>query len=230
MVMRPERSDMARKSKFRKGTGSTTTGKVRGVKVDQTNWRRKLQTNRIKFDDPQKDIYLEDFRKHGLKGRAAETAGVTIKAVIEHRDNDPDFDEACNEAFEVYKDSISSEVRRRGKEGWLEPIFHKGERAIEPILDAKTGEPMVNEDGARLYRYTAVRKFSDRLLELEAKRADPTYREKNVIDIEGTGGGVIVVPAGMTPEQHVAECERANEEARKKRSAEEAERAKATKE
>ncbi len=234
-----EISDMARKKApakkrppvtkgvSRKGTQPSSTGKVRNVKADQTTWRTKLQASRIKFDDAQKQRYLACLREQGLKGRAAQAAGVSQQTVNTHRENDPDFDEAVEAALEEYNDLVSGEVGRRGKDGWLEPVFQKGMQALVAVVDPKTGEVLYDKDsGKPRMRLSYIRKFSDRLLELEAKRVNTGYRDKQTIDLNNTGGGVLVAPAGMSPEEAVAEGERANEEARKRRAAEEAELAK----
>lgn len=197
-----------------KGKNATTTGKVRGVKADQINWRTKLQDGRIKFDDEQKAIYLVEMRAHGLKGRSAEAAGVTNTCVQKHRKNDPEFDEGVDEAIEFYRGYIAAEVRRRGAEGWEEPMFFKGVRMIEPVMDEK-GVPVMDDKGKPVFKFATITRFSDRLLELEAKRIDPTYRDKTTIDLQGTGGGVLLAPAGMTPEEAVARNEELNAAGRK---------------
>lgn len=181
--------------------GPSSTGQVIDVRADQTGWRQKLQQSRIKFDDDQKDIYIEALEQHGLKGRAAETAGVCRQTVGDHLENDEGFKLRYGAALEKYRDTIAEEVKRRGQAGWDEPIFHKGVRALEPVLNPD-GTTML-EDGQPIYRYASIRKFSDRLLELEAKRVDPAYRDKQTIDLNQTGGGVLVAPADMTPQEWI---------------------------
>lgn len=192
----------------------SSTGKVRDVRADQTNWRRRLANSRIKFDDDQKELYLAEMRLHGLKGRSAEVTGVSRQCVQDHRENDPDFDEAVGEAIETYRDYIAANVRERATVGDLKPIFFKGARVIEPILD-ENGVQQEDAEGKPRWRYAEVYERSDRMLELEAKRVDPTYREKTTIDLQGTGGGVLLAPAGVTPEEEVANNEKLNAEARR---------------
>ncbi|MEE8372946.1 MAG: hypothetical protein V3R87_04490 [Dehalococcoidia bacterium] len=179
----------------RRGTQPSSTGK-KNPEADQTNWRKKLQQSRLKFDDEQKYIYLEHLAAHGLKGRAAGVSGVCSYTVNKHIKNDPDFEEAVNEAIETYNDTVGDEVRRRGVEGFLKPIFYKGARVIEPILD-EDGVQLTTEDGQPRYRYCDVMEHSDRMLELEAKRTNPAYRDKQTIDLNATGG-VLVVPEPTT--------------------------------
>ena len=179
----------------------STTGRVKNAVANQSNWRRKLQTSRLKFDDPAKQVYLQHYRETGLKEHSALQAGVSYKTVQNHRENDPDFAEAEAEAFTAYSASIAGEVRRRGRDGWDEAVFNKGVRVIEPILN-EDGSQATNEDGAPLFRYSNVRKFDSGLLILEAKRVIPEYREKQTIDLT-TNPGVLVAPADMSPEDWV---------------------------
>lgn len=202
-------------AKSTKKPGATTTGRVINVKADMANWRRKIQKSRIKFDDDQKEIYLVELRKTGRKCAAAIAAGVSGNCVAEHRKNDPDFAEASAEAVDDYRKSIAAEVHRRGALGWETPVYQKGERVLEPMLN-EDGSPMLNEDGQPRFVKAVERRFSDSLLILEAKRADPSYREKQTLDLNATGGGVLLAPAGITPEDFAKECEEANAEADKK--------------
>lgn len=217
----------------------TTVGKRR-PRVDQTNWRQRLMERRIKFDDDQKRIFLREYAATGLKARSAEKATVSLLTINNHIDNDPDFAEAVDEALQTYRDSVVQEVNRRGKVGVLKPVYNKDGRVYEPVYDERTGQmqrravtvevkdpktgEIRQEERDELVMVPAfVREFSDRLLELEAKRVEPTYRDKSTIDLNTGGGGVLVAPAGMTPEQWIANAERHNAEADKRHAAEEAE-------
>lgn len=192
----------------------SSTGKVVGVKADQTSWRVKLQTARIKFDDDQKAVYLDELAAHGLKGRAAKASGVTRQTVANHMKNDLEFMEQQEEAMQEYRDMISAEIRRRGHDGYLEAIYQKGSRVLEPVLD-EDGHVMMkhNKDGVPMPMYTpaSVRKFSDPLITLEARRVEPAYREKQTVDLNHKGG-VLVAPADMPPADWVAQEEAKNEE------------------
>ena len=193
----------------------SSTGRRR-PRADQTTWREKLQQSRIKFDDDQKLIFLEHLSETGLKGSAARIAGVSLACVKNHLDNDPEFADEYDHALEDYADKIADEVKRRGQVGWEEPVFFKGQRVTEPVLN-KDGTEALNEEGKPILRYVTVTKFSDRLLELEAKKSNPAYREKQTIDLNASGGGVLVAPAGKTPEEEIELAERLNAEATAKR-------------
>lgn len=203
-------------------THPSSTGKVVGVIADQTNWRIKMQTSRLKFDDPQKQVYLAELRLTGRKGRAAQAAGVCGNTVDKHRDSDPDFAEAAAEAVETYNDHIAQHVHDAGTIGDLKPVFYKGKRMTEPILD-ENGVHLKDPKGELRWRFVEVWEKNYRMLEIEAKRGDPTYRDKTSIDLNTTGGGVILAPAGTTPEEAIArnaELNAASDEVHQRRVAE----------
>lgn len=105
-------------------------------------------------------------------------------------------------AKQEYRDVIAKEVYRRAVEGVQEPVIggvFKDEVVIE------------------------VTKYSDRLLELEAKRVDPSYRERQQVDMN-VSGGVMILNAQPTSEEEwgnqygvpVTEKEEAQKEEEKK--------------
>jgi hypothetical protein len=73
-------------------------------------------------------------------------------------------------------DAIRDEVRRRAIEGWDESVYQRGQ--------------LVGH----------VRKFSDALLMMEAKRRDPSYRENPHVEVTGGDGGPVeLTAAGYEP-------------------------------
>lgn len=170
-------------------SNTTTTGKVQNVNADQTNWRLQLQASRIKFDDDQKKVYLDQLAKHGLKGRAAKEAGVSMQSVRNHAENDPDFAEARDLAVEAYRDKFVDHATTLAFEGEVHRQYDK--------------------DGNLL---SEKRVFPVRLIELELKRVEPAYRDKQTIDLTTQGGGVLVAPAEMTPQEWIEQQRQANEE------------------
>lgn len=94
----------------------------------------------------------------------------------------PDFKEEFEIARELYADSIRAELHRRAVKGVTQ--LHS-----------------VSKDGIEHFHTV----YSDALLALEAKRVDPSYREKSEIDIkDDRKRGVLVVPADMSPEEFKA--------------------------
>lgn len=85
------------------------------------------------------------------------------------------------EALELYREKISMVVHSRATNGWLEPVFYKGTLAGH------------------------IRKFSDRLLELQAKRHVPEYRERGALDVNVSGGVLVVNSSDINKEKWLEE-------------------------
>jgi AcrR family transcriptional regulator len=91
---------------------------------------------------------------------AAAAVGVNRRTMYRLKDKDDEFAAAWDDAWEAGADVVSDEIRRRAIEGVEEPLVSGGK-----IVGS-------------------VRRFSDRLLELEAKRRRPgEYRES--VKVEG---------------------------------------------
>lgn len=85
----------------------------------------------------------------------------------------PGFKALKEEAQDLYRDKVSRAVHNRAIVGWLEPQFHKGQFC------------------------GYIRKFSDRMLELQAKRYVPEYRDKSAVDVNVKGGVLVVNPSDI---------------------------------
>lgn len=79
---------------------------------------------------------IEAFRATGLVSSACEAVGVPRKAHYDWLKEYPDYRAAYEEAREPVVDLILDEVVRRGIEGWDEPVFSAGKRAIDIGYDA----------------------------------------------------------------------------------------------
>lgn len=170
-----------------------------------------------KFTEKAREIYLSELMATGRKHHSARVAGVCNMTVLSHIADDEEFAQQVNAALEIYQEDVRREVRRRGIEGWLEPVFNKdasqgftvaldenGEPVMEEIQEALKGPDGLPTGEFKITRRPKlvpafVRKYSDRMLELEAKRVDPTYRDKSQVDLNVTGG-LLVVP-GTAPSQ-----------------------------
>ena len=126
-----------------------------------------------KFDARARKRYLRELAATGRRAHAAKAAGVCCQTVKDYRDQHEEFEAEVDEAMNQYRDDVAAEVHRRGLLGVRREIYYKGE---------VVGHELV---------------FSDRMLELEAKRHIPEYRDKQQVDMN-VGGGVMVVP-GMNP-------------------------------
>lgn len=164
----------------------STTGKVRGVKADQTTWRRKLQQSKIKFDDDQKAIYLAELAKNAIKSAAAKAAGVCIQTVGDHRANDDEFAQRESDAIDAYREKLLNHHQNLLFEGEITKKYDKDGNEIE-------------------VKHT----YPIRLIELELKRHEPSYRDKQQIELSQTGG-VLVAPDDMDPEEWIKKLEAEN--------------------
>jgi len=123
----------------------------------------------IKLDARRQALVCKLYAESGRLCHSANAAGMTAAAVITARKRWPEFDEALKEAYSKFQDSIEQEAHARAVEGWQEPVFYQG---------AVVG---------------TVLKKSDRILELMLKRHIPMYRDHQHVDMNVTGG-VLVVP------------------------------------
>lgn len=199
-------------------------------RLDMSEWRTMMVMDNDRFTDGKKAIFLEALAFHGQVNKAALSAGIGTTTAYAHRKADEDFSRAWAWAIDHYRESVADEVRRRGRDGWLEPVYSNGVRAQEHVRDsagryayqhpetlqieyfATELEAQEKGYGVRVTAPAVVRKFSDRMLELEAKRAEPGYREKSQVDLGGAIGGVLVAPPSTTPDQWVRDQQRSNEE------------------
>lgn len=178
------------------GSRPSSTGKGRGV--NHKSWRRQLQASRIKFDDEAKRIYLTQLAEHGRKGDAGRAAGVSLSTVHQHRKNDPEFAEAEAQADNAYRDQIAAVVYDRGVNGWWEPLYSRGVRVLDVVTD-ENGIARRDAQGEIMYKPAMVWKFSERFVEIEAKRVEPAYRERGGVEINGGDGPTQIVVNFVDP-------------------------------
>lgn len=131
-----------------------------------------------RFDLDKMRRFCEEYSKHNLLTKASKAAGVSPGTVRDYLKTNPMFEEMVNEAKMIYRDKIVETVYERAVTGLEEPII--GGMARDQVVAYK-------------------RVYSDRLLELEAKRVEHGYRDKGGVEIN-TGGGVLVVQAGNMDE------------------------------
>lgn len=157
--------------------------------ADQSNWRKRLQDKRIKFDDPAKARYLAELERTGIKGAAAMAAGVTNETVLKHiKDIDPDFAVAAEEAIASYRSRIELKITQEAVDGVL---VTKSRRIQSP-----DGTEDIEEEVHREV------KFETPLRAMILKKVNPEYRENSTLNVNaGSGGGVLVVPVVSSLEQ-----------------------------
>jgi hypothetical protein len=134
-----------------------------------------------------KAAFVSALKAHGVITIAADAVGIPRATINNWRTKDPEFAEACEDAYQQAVDVAEMELRRRGVEGWEEPILYRG----EPIWqrDPVTGELVLDNDFNPM-PFTIPRK-SDRLLEVYTRSHRPIYKEKTEVALTGAGGGPV---------------------------------------
>ena len=108
------------------------------------------------------DVFLASLAENGNVMQAAKKAKLSRTQLYNKRKADEAFASAWAEAEALGVAALEDEARRRAFEGWLEPVFHKGQRC------------------------GTVRKFSDILLIVLLKAHKPEkYRENINMNLSG---------------------------------------------
>jgi hypothetical protein len=150
----------------------SSTGTAKPV-VDDSGWRVKAQRkSRIKFDDKAKQRYLEALRQTGRRWQAEDAAGVARTTVDDHKENDPEFAAACEEAAEEFVARGLAKIERDAVEGHIEKRY-----------DPMTGT-LVSE----------VPRFETQLRVKFLERYEREYHPKHQIEHSGAISGVITIP------------------------------------
>ncbi len=129
---------------------------------------------RIKFDDKAKGVFLDEYRKWGRIGEAAAKVGITTATVRRHMDDDEDFAVAFLECEKEYIEKLIAHHQ--------DLVFN----GTEKVSYDRNGNIVSKEQI-----------FPIRLIELELKKHDSGYREKQEIAVNHSGG-VMIAPAEMS--------------------------------
>ena len=108
-----------------------------------------------RFDAAARTQFLLAYAEQPLLYLAAQAANVCAQTIRYWMKRDPTLVDDMEEARLRYGELLHAEVHRRGVDGVEVPVFWQGK-----------------DTGHR------VRKYSDRMLELQIKRHDPAYRER----------------------------------------------------
>lgn len=114
--------------------------------------------------------YLDALKETGLPIVARERANVTYGTVRSKRERDEEFAQAERDAQESHDASVEQEIHRRGF-GYERKIWHEGRIVATEIV------------------------YSDRLLELYAKRRIKAYTPKVEVDQNSNHTGAVAVGA-----------------------------------
>lgn len=158
---------------------ASSTGGPGPRNMDQTNWRRRIQESRTKFDDDRKATFLQRFAECGRMYESAQAADISYATVSKHLKDDPEFAEAFGEAREAYKDLVHRTAYKVGVEGYDEPMI--GGKDKNEVVAHK-------------------RVYATNILAMEMRRVDPSYKERSEIDMN-LNGGVMLLPGEMSLEE-----------------------------
>ena len=185
---------MAGKDTKPKKQRPSSTGGGPSAPIDQSNWRRKLQERRVKFDDHRKSLFIEHFSKTSRVMESCRVAGICLATYRKHLENDPEFIEMFEEAKMSYRDRCHAHADMLMFEG-----------VDKPQIGGKFKDEII----------CYVKEYSVPLLQMELRRVDPSYKERSEVELNATGGGVLVVPADKTPQQWIEEQQKLNEQREK---------------
>lgn len=134
-------------------------------------WRTRIAFQKKKFDDQAKGVFLEEYRKWGRIGEASAASGVTPATVKHHMKEDEEFAEAVLVAEEDYRNKLIGHHQNLVFNGQVKKMYDRNGN----LVSEETVYPI-------------------RLIELELKKHDKGYRDKQEVDINHSGG-VLVAPA-----------------------------------
>lgn len=141
---------------------------------DTGEWRTVVRMSRTKFDDEAKARFLAVYARWGRMGEAASAAGVSSQTVRKALEEDEDFAEAMLIQEEEYKEKLIAHHQDLVFNGVEKNRYDKDGNLIETSRD-----------------------YPIRLIELELKKHDKAYRDKQELEINHKGG-VLVAPAEMS--------------------------------
>ncbi len=137
------------------------------------DWRRRIKMSRKLLDEAGKGRFLEVYRKWGRIGDAAAAVPCSTQVVRKEIAEDEDFAEAVLMAEEEYRDKLIGHHQDLVFNGTIKKSYDRNGN----LVSEETIYPI-------------------RLIELELKKHDPGYREKQEISHKHSGG-VLIAPAEM---------------------------------
>lgn len=123
--------------------GETVAGVSRLTGVSQStvrSWQKKAAAAAIRAAGEAKEqilnivghpwipAFLQEMAETASSTKAAAAAGVTRTHAYIVRGEEPAFEEAWLLARKIGAEALEDEAIRRGREGWLEPVFQRGEQ------------------------------------------------------------------------------------------------------
>ena len=129
-------------------------------------------TNRIKFTQEKKALFIKELCKDAIVTRSCKICGVEPQTVYGHRHSDPDFAKAWDEAVRIGSDTLVEEAQRRAM-GYYTPMYDKD------------GNP----SGERF-------SSSDILMMFLLKGRRPEYRDKVNLDLPADARFTLTINTG----------------------------------
>lgn len=128
-------------------------------------------------------IVLNEIAVQGTMIRACQRVGVSMGNFSMQCSRKPALKKLVREAKAIYGERLAEAIHKRGVEGWEEPVFYQG-------VEVGT-----------------IRKYSDRMLEIQAKRHVPEYRDKAQVDVNVSGGVLVAAASVAVPPKDPKEAE-----------------------
>lgn len=150
--------------------------------------------------------FLEVLAQHGQVQVAADATGVAANKFYCRARVDPEFAEAWQIARRIGAErALDMHLKPRGFEGWEEPVFQKGVRVMDVVLDGEGNvvyeEDKYEHDGIKRdkngnkipkLKPALIRRYCPRAAELWARHSLPhAFGTKHSVEISGPGGGPI---------------------------------------
>lgn len=137
------------------------------------NWRVRIKSQQLKFDDEAKGRFLEEYAKHGRIGDSCLAAGVSHTTYLKHLQSDEDFGAACVDAENTYQSRLIAHHQNLVFEGTTKKSYDRNGQ-------------LVSEEQV----------FPIPLIQMELRKHDEGYRDNKQVDVK-VSGGVLVAPADV---------------------------------
>jgi len=130
-----------------------------------------IRMKRKRFDAERKQLFLDEYCKWGRMGESAAAAGVSTQTIRKGMEDDDEFAQGVLVAENAYKDKLIGHHQDLVFNGTLKEHYDRNGN----LVSSETIYPI-------------------RLIELELKKHDSGYREKQEIS-HNHSGGVLIAPA-----------------------------------
>lgn len=137
------------------------------------NVKKRIRLTKGGFCDEKKRIFLSIYSRTNRMKESASLAGVSMGTVREHIKTDTDFGEAVLEAEQSYRDHVVAHIQDLCFNGVERKTYDRNGNLVSEEIQ-----------------------YPVKLIEMEAKRVEPGYRDKQQVDVNHTGG-VLVAPSSL---------------------------------